>query len=143
MLDHARPEERDDKPFIWSSLWTAARGEQLINCELIVAGTGKATLRCGFGPGAVIRSQIMPSASAAAEVSESWKSALVAQGFRVAPRMSLSLSPTAVRAASATDDWSYAGAGMPVSATKAPDDLATDTAVQRAAGSAGRTRASS
>jgi hypothetical protein len=101
------------KPFVWSSLWTAVRGEQVINCELIVTGTGKATLRCEYGTGAVIRSQCTPSASAAVALSDTWQSALVQQGFRVVPRIELSLSPIAVGAASVAEDWHLAGANVP------------------------------
>ena len=107
-----RRELDNSKPFIWSSLWTAARGEQVINCELIVTETGAATLRCGYGAGAVIRSQCTPSAGAAVALSDTWRSALVQQGFRVLPRIELSLSPIAVDAASTTESWRRPGADM-------------------------------
>lgn len=74
---------REDKDAVLSSFWTAARGDEVINCELIVPGHGHPTLRCAFGPRSVIRSQFIASADAAAEVAESWKTALVAQGFRI------------------------------------------------------------
>jgi len=63
--------------------WVAARGEQVINCELLVPGEGQAILRCGYGPQAVIRSQSIVSADAAAEVAATWKTALEEQGFRI------------------------------------------------------------
>ena len=130
------------KPFVWSSLWTAVRGEQVINCELIVTGTGTATLRCGYGAGAVIRSQCIASASAAVALSDTWKSALVAQGFRVVPRIELSLSPMAVGAASVAEHWGHAGAD--VAAISATTGVAgSDTAVPPAGDSEGRMRVSS
>lgn len=143
MLNTLRPREQDDhKPFIWSSLWTAARGEQVINCELIVAETGAATLRCGYGTGAVIRSQYIASAGAAAEVAETWKSALLEQGFRVMPRISLSLSPMAVRAASTAETWGRAdGDVAAIGAATVPEELAGGMAVPPSGGSARRTRA--
>lgn len=142
MLNALRPGERDDdKPFVWSSLWTAARGEQVINCEFIVADTGAATLRCGYGSGAVIRSQYIASAGAAAEVAETWKSALIEQGFRIMPRLSLSLSPTAVRA-TATDTWERAdGDVAAIKAATVPEELAGGMAVPSSGGSVRRTRA--
>ena len=114
-----RRELDNSKPFVWSSLWTAARGEQVISCELIVTGTGAATLRCEYGTGAVIRSQCTPTASAAVALSETWQAALVEQGFRVMPRIELSLSPIAVGAASVAEDWRRAGAEVStISATR-------------------------
>src|SRR5689334_5003975 len=101
-----------DKPFIWSSLWTATRGEQTIHCELIVTGTGTAMLRCACGPGAPIRSQATTSVRAAEAMSETWKSALVEQGFRVVARMELSLSPIAVGGASVAESVTCEGADV-------------------------------
>ena len=66
--------------------WTAARGEQVISCELIVPGHGQPILRCAYGPQSVIRSQCIASEDAAAEVAEAWKTALVEQGFRIVSR---------------------------------------------------------
>lgn len=68
-----------------SSMWTAWRGAQHINCELIQPGTGHAILRCGFGPQSIIRSQFIFSADAAAEVAERWKADVIAHGFRIVP----------------------------------------------------------
>jgi len=120
MLENFPGRELDDsKPFVWSSLWSAARGEQVINCELIVTSTGAATLRCEYGTGAVIRSQCTPTASAAVALSATWQAALVEQGFRVMPRIELSLSPIAVGAASVAEDWRRAGAEVStISATR-------------------------
>jgi len=67
------------------SLWTAARGAQVINCELIVPSHGPAIIRCGYGPESIIRSQCIVSSEAAAAVAETWKTALLAQGFRLDP----------------------------------------------------------
>ncbi|HZI81423.1 MAG TPA: hypothetical protein VFD69_18010 [Vicinamibacterales bacterium] len=64
-------------------LWTAARGAQVINCELIVPSHGPAIIRCGYGPESIIRSQCIVSSEAAAVVAETWKMALLAQGFRL------------------------------------------------------------
>ena len=64
-----------------SPFWIAARGDQVINCELLVPGEGQAILRCGCGPQAVIRSQFIVSADAAAEIAATWKTALEEQGF--------------------------------------------------------------
>ena len=69
-----------------NSLWTASRGEQVISCDLIVPGHGQPILRCAYGPQAVIRSQCIATADAAAEVAETWKAALMQQGFRVVSR---------------------------------------------------------
>ena len=66
-----------------SSFWTASRGVQVISCQLIVPGQGQPILRCGYGPHAVIRSQVIASTDAAAAVSEVWKAALIEQGFRI------------------------------------------------------------
>jgi hypothetical protein len=66
-----------------TSLWTAARGGQVINCELIVPSHGPAIIRCGYGPESIIRSQCIVSSEAAAVVAETWKMALLAQGFRL------------------------------------------------------------
>jgi hypothetical protein len=63
--------------------WTVSRGEQTINCEFVVASQGPSILRCGYGPHAVIRSQFIASQDAAAALSETWKAALMLQGFRV------------------------------------------------------------
>jgi hypothetical protein len=68
-----------------SSFWIAARGEQIINCELVLAGEGQAILRCRYGPQAVIRSQFIASADAAAEVAATWQTALEEEGFRIVP----------------------------------------------------------
>lgn len=69
-------------------LWTASRGAQIINCEVVVPSQGQTTLWCGYGPQAVIRSQFIASADAAAAVAEIWKSALVQQGFHVVSALS-------------------------------------------------------
>lgn len=70
-----------------SSFWIAARGEQIINCELLVPAEGQTILRCRYGPQAVIRSQFIASTDAAAEVAATWQTALEEQGFRiVSPR---------------------------------------------------------
>ena len=66
-------------------MWTASRGGEVIDCELLVPGDGQPILRCGFGPQSVIRSQFLTSADAASEVAETWKAALLAHGFRVVP----------------------------------------------------------
>jgi hypothetical protein len=66
-----------------TSLWTAARGDQVINCELIVPSRGPSIVRCGYGPEATIRSQCIVSSEAADAVAEVWKMALLAQGFRL------------------------------------------------------------
>ncbi len=68
-----------------NSFWTASRGNQVINCELVMAAQGHAVLRCGYGSKAVIRSQVIASEDAATAVSETWKAALVLQGFRIEP----------------------------------------------------------
>ena len=69
-----------------NAFWTASRGDQVISCEFIVPGHGQPILRCAFGPQSVIRSQCIASADAAAEVAETWKAALVEQGFRIVSR---------------------------------------------------------
>ena len=66
-----------------NSFWTASRGTEVINCELVMAAKGQAVLRCSCGPQSVIRSQFIASEEAAAAVSETWKAALRLQGFRV------------------------------------------------------------
>jgi hypothetical protein len=136
-------EQDNDTPFIWSSLWTAGRGQQVINCELIVTGTGTATLRCGYGAGAVIRSQCVGSAGAAVALSETWKTALVEQGFRVVPRTELSLSPMAVRAASAAENWFKAGADVAAISATTTGAGGPDTPVPLAGDSDERMRVSS
>jgi hypothetical protein len=75
-----------DPDFVLSSLWTASRGEQIVNCELMVPGRGLATLRCGYGPHSVIRSQCIASPDAATEVADSWKALFVEQGFHIVSR---------------------------------------------------------
>ena len=72
--------------FVLSSLWTASRGEQVVSCDLIVPGRGLATLRCGYGPHSVIRSQCIASPDAATEVANSWKALFVEQGFHIVSR---------------------------------------------------------
>ena len=144
MRDHARLEERDDdKPFIWSSLWTVARRDQLINCEFVVTGTGTATLRCGYGPGAVIRSQCVASTSAAVELANAWKTALVEQGFRVVPRIELSLSSTAARGTSAADSWTRTGRDVAAISETTTRGAGSDTAVPPAGDTDERMRVSS
>jgi hypothetical protein len=68
-----------------SSLWTLSRGDQVITCELIASSTGHSILRCGYGPHAPVRSQLISSDAAAAAVSETWKAALMLEGFRLPP----------------------------------------------------------
>jgi hypothetical protein len=63
--------------------WTASRGTEVINCELVRAAKGQPVLRCSCGPQSVIRSQFIASEEAAAAVSETWKAALRLQGFRI------------------------------------------------------------
>ena len=88
-MTHQSPQVRSDAAQVaLSSVWTASRGAQVINCELIVPGHGQPILRCSYGPHAVIRSQVIASEDAAAAVSEVWKAALMAQGFRIEPRRS-------------------------------------------------------
>ena len=83
-MSHQSPQAREDASrFSLSSFWTASRGAQVVNCELIVPRHGQPILRCGYGPHAVIRSQVIASEDAAAAVSEIWKAALMAQGFRI------------------------------------------------------------
>jgi hypothetical protein len=85
-----------------SSFWIAARGEQIINCELLVPAEGQAILRCRYGPQAVIRSQLIASADAAAEVAAAWQTALEEQGFRiVSPRETENVELRAPRAVDA------------------------------------------
>jgi hypothetical protein len=86
--------EMSDYPCL-SSFWIAARGEQIINCELLLAREGQAILRCRYGPQAVIRSQLIASADAAAEVAATWQTALEEQGFRIVLPQE-------------TDKWSFA-----------------------------------
>ena len=66
-----------------SSLWTLSRGSQVITCEMVTAGAGHCILRCGYGPHAPVRTQLISSEAAAAAVSETWKAALMLEGFRV------------------------------------------------------------
>jgi len=70
-------------PFASCSFWTASRGAQVISCELIAHGHGQPVLRCGYGPHAVIRSQVIASEDVATAVAELWKAALMEQGFRI------------------------------------------------------------
>jgi hypothetical protein len=70
-------------PAVVNSIWTAFRGAEVINCELVTIAQGRAVLRCGYGPQRVIRSQFIASEEAAAAVSETWKAALLLQGFRI------------------------------------------------------------
>ena len=65
------------------SLWTLSRGDQVITCELIASSAGHSILRCGYGPHAPVRSQLISSDAAAAAVSETWKAALMLEGFRL------------------------------------------------------------
>ena len=65
------------------SLWTLARGEQVITCELVATSTGHSILRCGYGPHATVRTQLISSEAAEAAVSETWKAALMLEGFRL------------------------------------------------------------
>jgi hypothetical protein len=87
MISDARRGNADTNTNVqWTtSLWTAARGAQVINCELIVPRSGPAIIRCGYGPETIIRSQCIASSEAAAVVAETWKTALLAQGFRLDP----------------------------------------------------------
>ena len=64
------------------SLWTMSRGDQVITCEL-ASSAGHSILRCGYGPHAPVRSQLISSEAAAAAVSETWKAALMLEGFRL------------------------------------------------------------
>ena len=84
-MPHIPLPHHDDNDVVLNSFWTASRGEEVINCELIVPGRGPATLRCGYGPQSVIRSQFIASPDAAAEVADTWKAALLGQGFRIVP----------------------------------------------------------
>lgn len=63
-------------------LWTLSRGEQVITCELLTSDAGPSILRCAYGPQTVVRSQFIASDDAAGTVSESWRAALLLQGFR-------------------------------------------------------------
>jgi hypothetical protein len=62
-------------------LWTLSRGDQVITCELVASSAGS-ILRCGYGPQATVRSQVISSDGAVAAVSETWKAALMLEGFR-------------------------------------------------------------
>ena len=64
------------------SLWTLSRGEQVITCELVASSTGQSILRCGYGPNAPVRTQVISSEAAVSAVSETWKAALMLEGFR-------------------------------------------------------------
>ena len=66
-----------------SSLWTLSRGNQVITCELIASSGGHSILRCGYGPHTPVRTQLISSEAAAAAVSETWKAALMLEGFRL------------------------------------------------------------
>ena len=84
-MPHTPLPHKDDSDFVLNSFWTASRGDEVVNCELVVPGHGFATLRCGYGPESVIRSQFIASPDAAAEVADTWKAALLEQGFRIVP----------------------------------------------------------
>jgi len=64
------------------SLWTLSRGEQVITCELVASSAGHSILRCGYGPHATVRSQVISSEAAVTAVSETWRAALMLEGFR-------------------------------------------------------------
>jgi hypothetical protein len=81
--DARRSDAEADTNVRWTSLWTAARGAQIINCELSVPRQGPAIIRCGYSAESIIRSQCVVSSEAAAVVAETWKMALLAQGFRL------------------------------------------------------------
>ena len=81
--DARRNTARSDTAVRSTSLWTAARGAQVVNCELVVPSHGPAIVRCGYGPESIIRSQCIVSSETAAAVAETWKMALLAQGFRL------------------------------------------------------------
>jgi hypothetical protein len=66
-----------------NSYWTASRGTEVISCELVIAPQRQPVLRCSCGSQSVIRSQFIASEEAAAAVSETWKAALLLQGYRV------------------------------------------------------------
>jgi len=68
---------------VMSSFWTASRGAQVVRCQLIVPRQGHPIVRCGYGPHAVIRSQVISSTDAAVAVAEAWKAALLEHGFRI------------------------------------------------------------
>ena len=61
--------------------WTLSRGEQVITCELLASGAGRSILRCGSGA-QTVRSQFIASEAAATAVSETWRAALLLEGFR-------------------------------------------------------------
>jgi hypothetical protein len=63
--------------------WTLSRDDQVITCELVPSRGGPSIIRCGYGPQAVVRSQFITSPAAATAVSETWRAALLLQGFRV------------------------------------------------------------
>lgn len=63
-------------------LWTLSRGDQVITCELVPSSAGHSILRCGYGPQAPVRSQLISSQAALDAVSETWKTALMLEGFR-------------------------------------------------------------
>ena len=63
-------------------LWTLSRGDQVITCELVASSAGHSILRCGFGPQAPVRSQVISSQAAVDAVSETWKAALMLEGVR-------------------------------------------------------------
>jgi hypothetical protein len=62
--------------------WTLSRGDQVITCELVTSSGGQSIVRCGSGQHTV-RSQFIASSAAAAAVSETWRAALLLQGFHV------------------------------------------------------------
>ncbi len=64
--------------------WTLSRGDQTITCELVASSAGHSILRCGYGPQTLVRSQFISSKDAAAALSETWRAALLLQGFRAA-----------------------------------------------------------
>ena len=84
-MSQARQSAASGAEYRSSSLWTAARGAQTISCELIVPRRGQAVLRCAYGSESIIRSQFVGSDEAASAVAETWKMALLAQGFRLVP----------------------------------------------------------
>jgi hypothetical protein len=62
--------------------WTLTRGDQVITCELVTSSGGQSIVRCGSGQ-QTVRSQFISSSAAAPAVSETWRAALLLQGFRV------------------------------------------------------------
>jgi hypothetical protein len=66
-----------------SPLWIASRGSHIVSCELVRSSQGRPLLRCASGSDAVIRSQFLTSEDAATVVAETWKTALLLQGFRL------------------------------------------------------------